>query len=250
MNMYNPFSLEGKTILVTGASSGIGRAIAIECSRMGATVVITARNVERLNDTFMQLEGADNKQIPADLNSSVDVDNLLGQLPILNGLVHCAGLTKTLPFPFTNAEVLSSIMNVNFVVPTLISAKLVKKRIIAKGASIVFISSVSGVYCSGVSGSLYSASKGAVNGVVKGMALDLAPKQVRVNCVNPGMIDTNIFDAGVITKEQLEEDKKKYPLKRYGQPVEVAHAVIYLLSDASKWVTGSNLLIDGGLTLQ
>lgn len=247
---YNPFSLEGKVILVTGASSGIGKAIAIECTKMGANVIITARNTERLNDTFLQLQGDCNKKIIADLNNQDDIDNLLNQLPILNGLVHCAGLTKTLPFSFVNEEALSSVMNVNFVTPVLMSAKLVKKKKISKGASIVFISSISGVYCSATSASIYSASKGAVNGIVKGMALDLASKQIRVNCVNPGMIDTNIFDAGTITKEQLEEDKRNYPLKRYGKPEEVAYAAIYLLSDASKWVTGSNLLIDGGFTLK
>lgn len=247
---YNPFSLEGKTILITGASSGIGMAIAIECSKMGARVVITARNSERLNDTFLQMEGDGNVQIIADLSSQEDIAYLTEELPILDGVVHCAGFTKILPFSFVNEEALSSIMNVNFMAPTLISAKLVKKKKIVKGTSIVFISSVSGVYCSALSSSIYSASKGAVNGIVKGMALDLAPRKIRVNSVNPGMIDTNLFDAGVITETQLEDDRKRYPLKRYGKPEEVAHAVIYLLSDASSWVTGSNLLIDGGFTLQ
>lgn len=247
---YNPFSLEGKTILITGASSGIGKAIAIECSKMGANVIITARNAERLNETFLQLESNNNMHIVADLNNQNEVDNLMIQLPVLNGLVHCAGLIKTLPFSFVNEKALNSVMDINFVVPTLISAKLVKKKKISKGASIVFISSISGVFNSTLANSIYSASKGAVNGIVKGMALDLASKQIRVNCVNPGMIDTNIFDAGTITKEQLEEDKRNYPLKRYGKPEEVAYAAIYLLSDASKWVTGSNLLIDGGFTLK
>ena len=102
---------------------------------------------------------------------------------------------------------------------------------------------------SSVAGSLYSASKGAVNGIVKGMAIELAAKQIRVNSVNPGMIETYIFSAGIISEEQLNEDKKKYPLKRYGKPEEVAYAVIYLLSEASSWTTGSNILIDGGYTL-
>lgn len=97
---------------------------------------------------------------------------------------------------------------------------------------------------------MYTASKAGVDGMVKGLALDLAVKNIRVNSINPGMVDTNIMDAGIITKEQLEEDTKKYPLKRYGQPEEIAYAVIYLLSDASKWVTGSNLIIDGGYTIQ
>jgi NAD(P)-dependent dehydrogenase (short-subunit alcohol dehydrogenase family) len=125
----------------------------------------------------------------------------------------------------------------------------VKSKKIGKGSSIVFISSVSGVYCSAVASSIYSASKGAVNGLVKGIALDLASKGIRVNSVNPGMIDTDIFSGSAITQDQLDEDMKRYPLGRYGKPEEVAYAVIYLLSDASSWTTGSNLLIDGGYTL-
>lgn len=250
MEIYNPFSLKEKTILVTGASSGIGQAIAIECSKMGARVIITGRNPERLNETFMNLTGENHRQIITDLNNYEQVTQLITSIPSINGIVHCAGLTKTLPFQFINSEALTEVMNINFTIPTLMSAKLVKKNKLVKGSSVVFISSISGVFCSGLSASIYSASKGAVNGIVKGMALDLAPKGIRVNCINPGMIDTNIFDAGIITSEQLKQDKKRYPLKRYGKPVEVAHAVIYLLSDASGWVTGSNLLIDGGYTLQ
>jgi len=248
--MYNPFSLENKTILVTGASSGIGRAIAIECSKMGAKIIVTGRNEQRLQETFSQLEGEEHSIIVADLNSEEDRKDLIEQSPNLDGLVNCAGLTKTLPFQFITAEALESVMNVNFTAPTLISAQLVKKKKLTKGSSIVFISSISGVFVGGSpAGSLYSASKGAVNGMTRNMAIDLADKNIRVNCVNPGMIDTAIFDEGIITSEQLEEDKKRYPLKRYGKPEEVAYAVIYLLSDASQWVTGSNLLIDGGYTL-
>nr|WP_321522384.1 SDR family oxidoreductase [uncultured Macellibacteroides sp.] len=247
--MYNPFSLIGKTILVTGASSGIGRAIAIECSRMGATIVISGRNEQRLEDTFKLLEGTNHQKVVADLNSEVGIKILHLNLPALNGMVHCAGLTKTVPFQFATRDALDEVLNVNFYALAEITRSTLKAKKMEKNGSIVFISSVSGVYCSADASSIYSASKGAVNGLVKGMALDLAPKGIRVNCVNPGMIDTHIFEAGAITPEQLEEDKKRYPLKRYGKPEEVAHAVIYLLSDASGWVTGSNLLIDGGYTL-
>ena len=140
-------------------------------------------------------------------------------------------------------------MNVNFFAPTELTRLLVKSKKISKNGSIVFISSVSGVYCSAVASSIYSSSKGAVNGLVKGVALDLAPRGIRVNSVNPGMIDTDIFSDSAITQDQLNEDVKRYPLGRYGKPEEVAYAVIYLLSDASTWTTGSNILIDGGYTL-
>lgn len=248
--MYNPFSLEGKTVLVTGASSGIGRATAIECAKMGATVVVTGRNADRLNETFGQLEGEGHTQILADLLNSDNVTKLTELLPSLDGLVHCAGLIKTVPFQFVNEENLAAVMDVNFTVPTLLSALLVKKKKLNKNSSVVFISSISGKYCSSFGNSIYTASKSAIDGIAKGMALDVASKGIRVNCVNPGMINTAILEGGVISQEQLDEDKKRYPLKRYGNPEEVAYAVIYLLSDASAWVTGSNLLIDGGYTLQ
>jgi len=246
---YNPFSLEKKTILVTGASSGIGRAIAIECSKMGATVIITARNEERLKETFSQMQGDANSIIIADLNNEGERKLLIDKSPLLDGLVNCAGITKTLPFHFVTNETLESVMSVNFTAPILITAELIKGKKLLKNGSIVFISSISGVSCAAVGGSVYSASKGAVNGAIKGMALDLASKGIRVNSVNPGVIETHIFDDGTITTEQLEEDKKRYPLKRHGKPEEVAYAVIYLLSGASSWVTGSNLIIDGGFTL-
>jgi len=247
--MYNPFSLEGKTILVTGASSGIGRATAIECSRMGAKVVVTGRNEERLNETFSHLTGKEHLKIYADLGREEESDKSVDLMPVLTGLVNCAGLGEYIPFTFINKYKLDKTFDINFYAPALLTQKLLKKKKIGNNGSIVFISSISGVYCSAYGGSIYSASKGAINGLVKGMALDLSVKQIRVNSVNPGVIDTNIFENGTITEEQLKEDIQKYPLKRHGKPEEVAYAIIYLLSDASSWVTGSNLVIDGGYTL-
>lgn len=247
--MNNPFSLEGKTILVTGASSGIGKAIAIECSKLGAQLFILGRNENRLKETFNELSGEGHEYIVADLSLSSSFKEFCPIIPCLDGIVHCAGLTKILPFQFVTKKDFDEVMDVNFYAPVELSRLLLKNKKIQKGSSIVFISSINGVYCSYVASSIYSASKGAVNGLVKGMALDLAPKGIRVNCVNPGMVDTNILTESDITKEQLKEDMKRYPLKRYGKPEEIAYAVIYLLSDASKWVTGSNLLIDGGYTL-
>lgn len=247
--MYNPFTLEGKTILVTGASSGIGKAIAIESSKMGANVIITGRNEERLKKTYYLLKGSGHGLIVADLSVKEDIEWLHKELPVIDGLVNCAGLTKVAPFSFATRDSFEEVMNVNFFAPTELTRLMVKTKKIRKGASIVFISSVSGVYCSAVASAIYSSSKGAVNGLVKGVALDLAPKGIRVNSVNPGMIDTDIFTGSDITDEQLKTDMLRYPLGRYGKPEEVAYAVIYLLSDAATWITGSNLLIDGGYTL-
>ena len=247
--MYNPFSLENKTILVTGASSGIGKAIAIECSKMGAKVVVTGRNEQRLQETYGQLEGTHPAYIVADLSKKEDIETLVNQIDSLNGLVNCAGLTIPKPFKFLQEEDIQQVMTVNFNAPLLLTQLLVKKKKLQKTSSIVFISSISGTKVSYIGNSIYSASKGAINGFCKGLALELAPQQIRVNTVIPGMVETNIVSGGEVTQEQMEADKQKYPLKRYGKPEEVAYAVVYLLSDASSWVTGSNLLIDGGYTL-
>lgn len=249
MNLYNPFLLTDKTILVTGASSGIGRAIAIEASKLGARVIITARSEVRLNETLSLMFGENHKMIMADISLESELSRLVENLPNLDGLVHCAGLTIPKPFQFYSKENIKTVMGVNFEAPAFLTQTLIKQKKIIKQGSIVFISSISGVNISSLGGSFYSASKGAINGLAKGMALEFAAKSIRVNCVNPGMIDTNIYSDGVLTHEQLLEDSKKYPLKRYGKPEEVAYAVIYLLSNASAWVTGSNLLIDGGYTL-
>ncbi|MDO5687269.1 MAG: SDR family oxidoreductase [Neisseria sp.] len=250
MTNYNPFSLYNKTILVTGASSGIGRAIAVECSKMGANVIITARNEIRLNETLDLMSNNENhKMLIADLNSEDETVKLSEALPKLDGIVHCAGLTIPKPFHFYSKENIDDVMDVNFNAPVLLTNLLIKQKKVLKSGSIVFISSISGVFVSAVAGSIYSASKGAINGLAKGLAIELAAKGIRVNSVNPGVVETNIFSSGVVSDEQLNEDRKKYPLKRHGRPEEVAYAVVYLLSDASSWVTGSNLLIDGGYTL-
>ena len=248
--MYNPYSLEGKTILVTGASSGIGRAAAIECSKLGATVIITARNEARLSQTYNQLEGSGHKMILSDFNNIDEVDKLVAELPELQGFVSNAGFTKILPVQFINLDDINNIMQVNTVVPMLLLQKLLKKKKLQKGASVVFTSSLAGLGSCSVGNSMYSASKGAISAFIRCVALELAPKRIRVNAVCPAMVDTGILDSGTVSKEQLEEDMKAYPLGRYGKPEDIAWAMIYLLSDASSWVTGDNLVLDGGVTIK
>ena len=244
--LNNIFSLQDKTVLITGASSGIGQAIAITCSKMGATLIITGRNKLRLKETFSQLQGENNHMLIADLSNQNEIIELVSNLPLLNGIVHSSGIVKPKPFNFLNRIELEEIININFFGPALLTNEILRKKLFQKSSSIVFISSISGILCSSVGGAAYSASKGAINGLIKGMALDLAAKGIRVNSVLPGMIETNIFKDGSITLEQLDQDRKKYPLGRYGKPEEVAYAAIYLLSDASAWMTGSNILLDGG----
>jgi len=247
---YNPYSLENKTILVTGASSGIGKATAIECSKLGAEVIITGRNEERLKETLGMLECENPRYIIADLSNDDDIDKLVQDVPQLDGLVNNAGSVKTLPIQFITEEAISEIFRVNALAPVLLNQRLVKKKKLIKGSSIVYTCSICGVFCAEYANSIYSMSKGAVNGFVKNAALELAEKNIRVNAVCPGMVETNILAKGVITEEQLMEDAKRYPLKRHGKPEDIAYAIIYLLSDASSWVTGTSLVIDGGFLLK
>lgn len=253
MTQNNPFSLTGKKILITGASSGIGRATAIECSKMGASVIITARNEDRLRETFNDLtteEGQVHQLIVADLSIEDEIFSLVDQLPELDGMSLNAGIVKTLPIKFINQEELSTILNVNMIGPVLLVQRLLKKKKISKGCSIVFTSSIGGVFTSKVGNTMYGISKSGLSAFMKGLALELAPKGIRSNSVNPGFVNTNILDAGIITKEDLQKNLQTYPLGRFGKPEDISYAIIYLLSDASSWVTGHTLVIDGGVTLQ
>ena len=247
--MYNPFTLQDKTILVTGASSGIGKATAIECAKMGATVVITGRNEERLKDTYIQLEGKGHLMFVVDLIVENELNVLVEKLPVLNGIANVAGIVKTLPFPFVNKMELSNIFELNFFSPVILSQKIIKAKKIAKEASIVFVSSIDGPLIVHAGNSMYAASKAAISAIAKNMAIDLAPKKIRVNSILPGMTDTAMIHQENFSSEQKDADMKLYPLKRYGKPEEIAFGIIYLLSDASSWVTGTNLVIDGGFTL-
>ena len=239
-----------KTILVTGASAGIGRAIAICCSQMGANLVITGRNENRLSETFLFLEGAENQQICTDLTNSSELEKLVVSLPKLDGIVNNAGIAKPLVLQLTEQEDVDEIMNINALVPMNLTRLVLQNKKLNKGASLVFISSINGNNCAYIGSSIYAASKSALTGFMKAIALELAPRGIRANCINPGMIETDLLKSGNIGEEELEKDRLKYPLKRYGKPEEVANAAVYLLSDASQWVTGSSLLIDGGYTLQ
>jgi len=248
--MFNPYSIENKNILVTGASSGIGMATAIECSKMGAKLVITGRNEDRLSKTLSLLEGEGHIMVVADLSNDGDIDRLVEICPILDGLVNNAGLNQIITTQFITREKLSSIMEINTMAPILLFQRLLKKKKLRKGSSVVFTSSISGNFCVGFGNVMYSTSKAAVSGFVRNAALDLASKGIRVNAVTPGMIETHILDNEKIGNEELEADKQRYPMKRYGKPEEVAYGIMYLLSDASSFTTGASLIIDGGFTLQ
>ena len=247
MGEYNPFSLKGKTVLITGASSGIGRSAAVECSRMGARLIITGRNRERLEATYDLLEGVGHSMIVADITKPEETDSIIDTIEKLDGLIHSAGVIKRLPLKFVNEKNLNELMQVNFFGPALLTQKIAKKKLFSPEASVVFLSSVASGFAS-LGNIMYMASKGAVNSFMKGIAYELASSGVRVNAIQPGMISTPL--SSQIEEDTLQKDLSNYPLQRYGKPEEVAWAAVYLLSDASKWMTGSILTLDGGLTLR
>lgn len=248
MEYNNPFSLQGKTILVTGASSGIGQATAIACTQMGADVIITGRDAERLQATA-DLMGEAKGQIVADLIVQEDVEKLVAALPPLDGAVLCAGNSTTLPLQFGTREKFDDMFDVNFFAPVELLRLMYKKKVLQKGASVVLIASIGGTHSFMPGNGVYGASKAALNSVMKYAAREYASRKVRVNSICPGMVDTPLIHRGTITEEQLAEDAKRYPLGRYGRPDDIAHGAIYLLSDASSWLTGHDLVIDGGFSI-
>ena len=247
MDIFNPFTLKGKTILVTGASSGIGRGIAIACSKMGACVIINGRNEQRLAETLREMRGEENLSLIADLSQTDAVAIMVRQLPKLDGVVHCAGIGQRILCKQLQESDLDNMMDVNFKAPVMFQTELLRQKKINKGASIVFIASIA--YDSPTIGNaMYCASKGAVISYANCLALELAPRLIRVNCILPAMIWTDLIYKGGITEEELKEDEKKYPLKRYGKPEDVANLSVYLLSDASAWMTGSSIKLTGGIS--
>ena len=245
---YNPFTLKGKTILVTGASSGIGQATAVECAQMGAEVVITGRDTERLQATA-DLVGTPKTLIAADLTNQEDVERLVASLPPLDGAVLCAGNSTTLPLQFGSREKFDEMFNVNFFAPVELLRLMYKKKVLQKGASVVLIASIGGTHSFMPGNGVYGASKAALNSLMKYAAREYASRKIRVNSICPGMVDTPLIHRGTITEEQLAEDAKRYPLGRYGKPDDIANGAVYLLSDASSWLTGHDLVIDGGFSI-
>jgi NAD(P)-dependent dehydrogenase (short-subunit alcohol dehydrogenase family) len=247
MKSYNPFSLEGKIILVTGSSSGIGRAIAIECSRMGARLIISGRDQKRLDETFSMLEGKGHRSIIMDITTDIEKTDFLRDIGQLNGVVHAAGIIKRVPLKMVSKKAFQEILEVNLLAPAMLTRQLYKEKLLQSQSSIVFISSV-GSHLASPGNTMYMASKGGVNSFMRGSALELAGQSVRVNCIEPAMVKTNLTKS--LSDEDIEKDLDRYPLKRYGLPEEIAYAAIYLLSDASAWMTGSFITLDGGLSLR
>ena len=246
--MTDSFSLEGKTILVTGASSGIGRQACMSIAERGGTIVATGRDRERLEATLHMLEGKGHRGIEADLTQ---IPAAFGdELPSLHGALHCAGITKQVPFAFLTQKHLSEIHAINYEAPMLLTRTILKSRRIAEGGSIVFVTSIAAF--SGLKAlSAYSASKAALIAAARVLALEIACRGIRANCIAPGMVETPMARQAeeTVSSESMDQHRLLYPLG-FGQPQDVANAAVFLLSDASRWITGTTLILDGGYTCQ
>lgn len=252
--MYNPFSLVNKTILVTGASSGIGKATAIECSKLGATLVITGRNETRLNDTLKKLDVSFEQKhlsIIADLSTEEGVIELVSQLPQLDGVSSNAGVTAAItPIKFISDSNANIIFGTNYFSNVHLLKLLFKKKILNRNASVVFTVSIGGTSTYGAGGALYGSAKAALNSFMKFCAVEFSSRFIRCNSVCPGMINTPMTTpGGYYTEDDYKKDVKGYLSGRYGEPEEVAKAILFLLSDASSFITGTSIVVDGGASV-
>lgn len=252
--MNNPFSLANKTILITGASSGIGKSCAVECSRAGATILAFGRDRDRLNETISELENTEtHKAIEAELTDYDEVDKCMQLLENegirIDGIIHSAGISTTLPLRAFLPGKVENLVSVNVTSAIYLCKWITKRSMLPEnGSSIVFLSSVMGSV--GESGKfIYGLTKGAINAANRSLAVELAPKNIRVNSISPGVVETPMSGGSVYSRneESLQKIVNLHPLG-LGKPEDVAYAAIYLLSDASRWVTGTNLFVDGGYT--
>ena len=246
--MSHPFDLTGRTILVTGATSGLGYQTAVSIAEMGGRVVITGRREELLAKTLSDLEGEGHLACPADLTSAEDRDRLISQLPPLNGIAHCAGLTLLHPFKFSDEARFQQVYSINVEAPFFLTQKILKGKLLLNEASIVFVSSLAPF--TGTKGhSIYAGSKASIIALARVLAHELAPSRIRANSIAPAMVKTAVVEGFIqqVSSERAEADEARYPLG-YGEPRDVANAIIFFLSSASKWITGSNLIMDAGLT--
>ena len=248
--VYNPFTLEGKTILITGGAGGIGSEVARVCSRLGARIVLTDIREDALNEAMLSLSpvmAGEHLAVKADLTSEEELNNLVAKVPDLDGFVCNAGVMKLVLTQFITEEELVRIQRINLNAPILLTKALLKKKKIKKGGSLVFTASAAGIYRVSIGNAIYATTKCGIDAFMRTVALEYGPKGIRCNSVNPGMVETALI--GGFTDEQKEKEKMNYPLRRFAKPEDIAWGVVYLLSDASSFVTGTALKIDGGMTL-
>lgn len=241
-------NLKGKYILITGASSGIGEATAILCDSLGANVVLSGRNRDKLNAVAKQLKNI-TTVLPADLLDPINISALANDCPEIDGLVNCAGIVKPLPIKFIRQKNINEVMNSNFSSAVLVCSELATAKKFKEKASVVFISSVSSLHPY-LGGALYSSSKAAIEAFARSFAIENSVKKIRANVVSPALVKTNIFTETekATSAEEMAAYESQYPLG-FGEPIDVANCIAFLLSDASKWITGTTIKMDGGLLL-
>ena len=247
---YNPYSLEGKTILITGGAGGIGSEVARVCSKLGARIILTDIREDALQVALASLtavDTGDHSAIKADLTDSAELNGLVDQIPAIDGFVCNAGIMKLVLTQFISEEELTRIQKINLNAPILLTKALLKKKRINKNGSIVFTASAAGVFRVSAGNAIYATTKCGIDAFMRTVALECGPKGIRCNSVNPGMVETALISG--FTEEQKEKEKLNYPLRRFAQPEDIALGIAYLLSDASSFVTGTALKIDGGMTL-
>lgn len=242
----SPFSLHGKTILVTGATSGIGRAAADMVAGQGAKVVITGRDGARLAETLQGLLGEGHEAIRCDLSDDGDLDQLLTQLPEVDGVVFAAGIAETVPVRMIKPAHLNRVMAVNFSAPIYLTQGLLSRKKIRSHGSLVFVTAIA-EHVSPIGSAVYSASKSALTAAVRTMSLELAKFHIRANCVSPGYVRTPMVEK--LSKTTSVNDYVKLAPLGLIEPDEVAGSIGFLLSPASRWITRSTLVIDSGLSL-
>lgn len=243
-------SIKGKTILVTGASSGIGRAIAIECSKLGATCILTARNEARLQETIASMEGAGHKYVVADQTDYAAVEAMVDELPKLDGVSHNAGILMTMLCSFAKIDKVEHLIQVNLSSTIHLQTLLIKRKKLNKRASMVFMSSGAAKKAN-MGNVFYGVTKAGLCTYSKYLAKEMKVRDIRSNVVCPGMIETPLINNNLIIDGEgyREKDMARYIQGRYGRPEEVAHMVAYLLSDAAEWITGGEFCVDGGSCL-
>ncbi len=243
----DPFSLAGKRILVTGASSGIGRQIAISCAQLGAQLVCVGRNSERLASTVAELEGDGHSQIVANLTETAELERIAAECGPLSGGVHAAGIARLVPFRMIGKPHMDEIFATNTYAPILLTRALLAKRRIAAKGSIVFIASVAS-HVGPMASATYAASKAALLGMMRTLGQEVAKQGIRANCIAPGYVRTPLLDGLNQSGGNIDDLFALAPLG-LGEPEDVAHATAFFLSDASRWITRNHFVIDGGLTI-
>jgi len=246
------FDFLNKNILVTGASSGIGKQICIECAQAGANVILMGRDHERLTQTLNLMPGNGHIIIAGDIQDEIFIEETCKSIPSLDGFVHSAGLIKLIPLKFLKSTNIDEMLSINLRAPILFVSLLFKLKKLKPYSSIVLLSSITGAVIGSLANSIYGASKGGLHAFCKSAALELAKSNIRINCVAPGIVETEGVEKleEQVSNESMEIDKKTYPLNRFGSTSEIAASCLFLLSDGSKWTTGTTLVIDGGLTAQ